>query len=59
MINVCSENDLYHNPRNVIIASWMPVSKAGVKVNELPLAVSLENIPLKNLFDEENHEKWW
>ena len=43
VINVCSENDLYHNPRDVIITSQMAVSELvdNNNDNELPLAVQL------------------
>ena len=34
MINVCSENDLYHHPHDVIITSQMPVSNVDVNAND-------------------------
>ena len=45
VVNVCFENDLNYDPSDIIITSWMPVSKldVNVNVNKLPLAVLLEN----------------
>ena len=44
MINVCYENDPFHNPHDIIITSQMAVSEVvdNDNNNELPLAILLE-----------------